>query len=485
MAHILGTLKIPTMTNSIENPFTSADSYGDGWVAFDSDIAKGFFAEVASSTSSTVATSVTSAAEVAPNTRRSHRTQRGKEARIKPVQGNPREHGKEARPKTQVHHVARSQEQEQARRKAREEQFRIIAEEERLKLLAKEQARRKTENDKAKRESAAEKARKVKVQEIAIVEHFDDEEQSTYVEEGKDLLAKEKLSPVEQQCREVDLDEFEQIVKPGDPVASAPNEADIPPHQEEHGLQEQHEESRLEKKVPKGSPKKNKKGWFRSSKSRKPKQRKDSKSVTSSVSVGSSKTTEAEEEERETLVVQKMNSPETKAYLKTKTSGKSQKKDVVVVSDDESSFDSDMDTLQFLKEFDRREGNSYDDVIQKIGRFVCGSSCLPDENEILYEEGSMCSSPPRKKSREFDTIAPRSTTRGSPSPAMKKGDRVMANDSRENNQEGACDSRRMRSAFDDEDDDKSEFSETDGESDYGSEFTGSTGRLSSANGMIF
>lgn len=100
--------------------------------------------------------------------------------------------------------------------------------------------------------------------------------------------------------------------------------------------------------------------------------------------------------------------PKKKMPRKNKTKSKKKQHRKTAISDGEASIgvDSDMDTRAFMEEYDKREGKPYDAVIQKLGLFVCGSACATDDS--IYEEVSI-SSPPRKKTREFDTIAPKGT----------------------------------------------------------------------------
>jgi hypothetical protein len=89
----------------------------------------------------------------------------------------------------------------------------------------------------------------------------------------------------------------------------------------------------------------------------------------------------------------------------------------LVESDEEGSIGTDnsscdMDTRAFMEEYDNKNDGAYDAVFKKIGGFVCGSTCVDDDSQIVHEEVSIAS-PPRKKLRDFgsDTLAPTAATK--------------------------------------------------------------------------
>lgn len=237
----------PTTTTDRE------DSNDDGWVAFDTDVAEGFFAEAAS-VGGTVATSTS--VETSSVSKDGIKFQQEQEERLQALKAAEEERKvrEEALLKAQVH--ARLREQERARRKAREEQFRIIAEEE--------------EKKKKKKAEAAATARttKVKVQEIAIVQHFpndEDEKEPVAREEANkptDRLPVPFDEPEAGSPVEVDLEKFQQIAEQQGRAAAEKKMKEAAP-----ARAEQKETPTQQEKAP-GSPKKKKKGWFRSSKRR-------------------------------------------------------------------------------------------------------------------------------------------------------------------------------------------------------------------------
>jgi hypothetical protein len=226
----------------------------DGWIAFDTDAKGGFFASRQGSSTITAATSLEFWEPQPPKPPKPGQVearlkfQQEEEAIIKYLEEQATDKAvEEARLKAEVH--ARLKEKEQARRIAREEQFRIMAEED---------AKLKEQEAKSNASQA-----KLKVQEIAIVEYFDGDEE----DKQEDTPHKEPAPatspvvstepPLEQECQEVDLGEFQQIA-------------------------EQHAAETEKKEVVEGevaeSPKqeenvakKKKRGWFRSSKSKKDK----------------------------------------------------------------------------------------------------------------------------------------------------------------------------------------------------------------------
>jgi hypothetical protein len=68
------------------------------------------------------------------------------------------------------------------------------------------------------------------------------------------------------------------------------------------------------------------------------------------------------------------------------------------IGTDDSNWD--MGTRAFMEEYDNRNDGAYDAVFKKIGGFVCGSTCVDDDSQIIHEEMSIASTP-RKKSRDF------------------------------------------------------------------------------------
>jgi hypothetical protein len=223
----------------------------DGWIAFDTDAEGGFFASRQGSSTSTAATSLEFWEPQLPKPGQDEarlKFQQEQEARVKSLEDQAKDKAvEEARLKAEVH--ARLKEKEQARRIAREEQFRIMAEED-----------TKLKEQEAK--SNASQA-KLKVQEIAIVEYFDGDEEDN----REDTPHKEPAPatspivstepPLEQECQEVDLGEFQQIAEQ--------HAAETRKKEVVEG--EVAESPKQEEKVAK----KNKRRWFRSSKSKKDK----------------------------------------------------------------------------------------------------------------------------------------------------------------------------------------------------------------------
>lgn len=238
---------------SFPNTTLTLDSHeDDGWIAFDSDAKDGFFALRQGSSTSTAATSLESWEPQPPKPGQDEvriKFQQEREARIESLKQHAKDKAvKEARLKAEVH--ARLNEKEQARRIAREEQFRIMAEED-----------AKLKEQEAKSNSSQPK---LKVQEIAIVEYFDGDEE----DKQEDTPHKEPAPatspvvstepPLAQECQEVDLGEFQQIVEQ--------HAAETETKEVVEG--EAAESPKQEEKVAK----KNKRGWFRSSKSKKDKE---------------------------------------------------------------------------------------------------------------------------------------------------------------------------------------------------------------------